>query len=77
MRRSLKDYRRVLVVEEACSGSGLGQELCAMLPDKKVTVMDLGSWFPTHGKLDDLYRHYGLDAAAIASRVREVLRHGT
>ena len=77
LRRSLKDYRRVLVVEEACSGSGLGQELCAMLQDKNVTVMDLGSWFPTHGKPDDLYRHYGLDAAAIASRVREVLRHGS
>jgi transketolase C-terminal domain/subunit len=66
----------VIVVEETCAGSGLGDALCALLQEHRVSVMDLGRWFPTHGSLTQLYRHYGLDADAIAQRVREVLSNG-
>ena len=76
LQKKLSSYRHVIVVEETCADSGIGQTLCSMLPDKQVHVMDLGSWFPTHGKLEDLYRHYGLDGASIAARVEEVLSHG-
>ena len=76
LRQSLVPYRHVIVVEESCSGSGISQSICAMLPDHQITVMDLGEWFPTHGNLEALYRHYGLDAQAIADRVREVLQNG-
>ena len=76
LRQKLSGYRHVIVVEEACVGSGLGDALCALLPDQRVSVMDLGRWFPTHGSLTQLYRHYGLDADAIAHRVREVLSNG-
>ena len=76
LRQKLSGYRHVIVVEEACAGSGLGDALCALLPDQRVSVMDLGRWFPTHGSLTQLYRHYGLDADAIARRVREVLSNG-
>ena len=76
LRQKLSGYRHVIVVEEACAGSGLGDAMCALLPDQRVSVMDLGRWFPTHGSLTQLYRHYGLDADAIAHRVREVLSNG-
>ena len=76
LRQKLSGYRHVIVVEEACAGSGLGDALCALLPDQRVSVMDLGRWFPTHGSLTQLYSHYGLDADAIARRVREVLSNG-
>ena len=76
LRQKLSGYCHVIVVEEACAGSGLGDAMCALLPDQRVSVMDLGRWFPTHGSLTQLYRHYGLDADAIAHRVREVLSNG-
>ena len=77
LEEKLVGYRHVIVVEETCAHCGVGQDLCAMLPDKRVHVMDLGSWFPTHGSLTDLYCHYGLDGASIAARVEEVLSHGS
>ena len=76
LRQKLSGYRHVIVVEETCAGSGLGDALCALLQEHRVSVMDLGRWFPTHGSLTQLYRHYGLDADAIAQRVREVLSNG-
>ena len=76
LQEKLAHYRHVIVVEEACAGSGLGQAISSLLPDQQVRVMDLGNWFPTHGSLPDLYRYYSLDAAAIADRVRGVLKDG-
>jgi 1-deoxy-D-xylulose-5-phosphate synthase len=76
LRLKLAGYHHVILVEEACSGSGLGETLCALLQDKQVNVMDLGTWFPTHGSLTQLYHHYGLDAEGIVRRVQEVLQDG-
>ena len=67
----LPDSRHIIVAEEACAGSGIGQYLAQQLPDRTVTTMDLGSGFVTHGAMNTLYKHYGLDAASIAAKARE------
>ncbi len=67
----------VIVAEEACTGSGIAQalalELGAVRPDCRVTALDLGEHFVTHGSMDKLYQICGLDGASIASSVKEVL----
>lgn len=68
----------VVVLEETCSGSGIREavawELQHALPDCRVDGVDLGRRFVTHGDIQSLYHACGLDAAAIADYVREVLR---
>ncbi len=76
LRAALHQYRHVIVVEETCAGSGLKEAIAMALPEQAVTALDLGAWFPTHGKLSDLYMHYGLDGASIAAAAAEVLGHG-
>jgi len=65
----------VVIVEETLRGSGIGQNLASeilkALPDCKVDVLDLGDGFVTHGSLDALYRHCGLDGESIYSYVKE------
>lgn len=74
----MPESHRVVVVEEACAGSGLREalawELCHRLPDCRVDGIDLGRRYVTHGKTEELYRQYGLDGASIAGFVREVCR---
>ena len=68
----------VIVVEEACTGSGIREafawELRAALPDQRVYGMDLGPDFVTHGAQDKLYKHCGLDEEAIVKLTGEVLK---
>ena len=64
--------RHVIVVEEACAGSGIKEAIAWHLPGCRVDGIDLGGAFPTHGKLSDLYAHYGLDGRSIAKFVQEV-----
>ncbi len=75
----LSDCRRVVIVEEACSQSGIRQALAWELthanPNLRVDGMDLGHNYVTHGNLQTLYEHYGLDAKSIADYVQEVLSH--
>ena len=70
--------RHVVVVEEICAGSGVRQDLAwdlqHRLPDCRVDGIDLGHRFVTHGAVNTLYKHYGLDAESIAAFTREVLR---
>ena len=74
---NLSSTRHVVVVEEICAGSGIRQDLAwelqHRLPDCRVDGIDLGHRFVTHGSVDLLYRHYGLDAQSIADFTREVL----
>ena len=67
----------VVIVEEACSGSGiqeaLGWEIRKVQPDRKIYGKDLGGSFVTHGDPDALYRHCGLDSASIMKYVLEVV----
>ena len=75
--REMENTRRVIVVEETCTGSGIREALAWDLQQKRsecrVYGMDLGGKFVTHGSMEALYRHCGLDAEAIAAYAKEVL----
>ena len=66
----------VVVVEETAAASGIFGELAALFgkgtASGPVYGMNLGYHFVTHGKIDTLYRHYGLDGRSIADYVLEV-----
>ena len=73
----LGDLKNVLVVEEACHGSGICQDLAWQLrqirPDFRVYGMDLGEQFVTHGPVTQLRTLCGIDADGIAQYYQEVL----
>lgn len=75
----LSQNLRVVVVEEVCALSGIGQslawELSCRNPKIKTVVKDLGHGYVTHGNIQTLYRHYGLDGVSIADYVQEVLQN--
>ena len=64
----------VLVAEEAGNGSGIREAISWKL-GTQVESINLGGSFATHGKMADLYRHYGLDGEGIARRVLKVIRN--
>lgn len=74
----MSSNRNVIVVEEVCSGSGICQdlawELARLEPECKIKGMDLGANYVSHGSIDELYKHHGLDAQSIADYVQEVLK---
>ena len=74
----LADSKNVVVVEEVCAGSGIGSVLASELSQKdpacRVYKIDLGNTYVTHGSVEKLYKHYGLDAESIVNYVTEVLR---
>lgn len=73
----LGSVSHVVMIEETIHGAGiseaLSEELHRLRPGCSVACRDLGTRFVTHGTLEDLYRHYGLDGAGIAALCREVL----
>ena len=73
----LSENHSVIVIEEACSGSGIREalawELRKINPDCRVDGIDLGRDFVPHGSQKELYKHCGLDAASIAAYTKEVL----
>jgi len=75
--KALAGFRYVLVVEETAAGAGIHEklawELRLLCPHCRVDALDLGKSFVTHGSMDTLYRHYGLDAASVAEKIQEVL----
>ena len=75
----LSDNKQVVVVEEAAANSGVKQavawELMQHCPDFRVSGIDLGDGFVTHGAQKRLYEACGLDAASIANFVSGVLEH--
>ncbi len=75
----LGKIRKVLIVEETCSASGIHEALACLLHKKlgqiQVENADLGSQFVTHGSLSHLRHHLCIDAEAINNKVREVLRN--
>ncbi len=72
----LSRKEHVVVIEEAAGGCGIREalawELQHLKPDIRVDGIDLGHQFVTHGSMDALYRHYGLDPQSIAKFVQEV-----
>jgi len=73
----ISDREKILIVEEACSGSGihdaLATELLQSAKNATIQYCDLGKEYVTHGNVDTLYQQYGLDGASIANRIEEVL----
>ena len=67
----------VIVAEEVCAGSGIGQELSwrlsALRPGVRVAVRDLGNQFVPHGSQKELYEYCGLDGQSIAAFANVVL----
>lgn len=72
LRETFADYDRVVFVEEALHGAGIGEAVVAILGEKTV-CRDLGSTYVPHGSLEALYRRQGLDPVSIAALAREVL----
>ena len=76
----LPDSRRVVVVEEVCSGSGIREtlawELREKCPECRVWGLDLGADFVPHGSLKELYALCGLDPESIAAFVRKEVLSG-
>jgi len=74
--RYLTDKKYVLIVEETCANSGIRQALAWELHEKcddiVVEGVDLGYQYVTHGSVDALYKHCGLDPESIAAHVMEV-----
>ena len=73
----MSENKQVIVVEEACSGSGIHEalswELRKISPEFRVDAIDLGADFVPHGSTQKLYAHCGLDACSIAAYAKEVL----
>lgn len=76
--REMSRNRHIVVVEEVGGNSGirdaLSWEICQQHRKCKVDGIDLGDRFVTHGDLQSLYQHYGLDAQSIAEFTREVIK---
>lgn len=68
--------KTVIVVEEACTGSGireaLAYELMQLGGDCRVVGCDLGADFVTHGDKKKLYKNCGLDPDSLAAFAKEV-----
>ncbi len=71
--------RQIVIVEEACTGSGRKERIAWDLAVQGVAAevhgIDLGPDFVPHGDQASLYRRAGLDAQAIANYVQEVIQH--
>ena len=75
--QQMSEHRQVVVVEESCTGSGiretLAYDLLQKVPGCRITGLDLGGDFVTHGNVKKLHECCGLDAASIVNYTKEVL----
>ena len=75
----MSDTPHVVILEEAAGGCGIREalawELHHLKPGIQVDGIDLGHQFITHGDMNSLYQHYGLDADSIVKFVQEVRPH--
>ena len=73
----LGNCKKILIVEEACTHSGIHEalswDLYQLTEGLTIRALDLGDQFVTHGKTDALRSLYGLDASAITKAVKEVI----
>ena len=72
----LSQNQHVVILEEACAGSGIHEalawELKRYAPGCRVDALDLGKGYIPHGDLNSLYHACGLDPEAIVKYVQEV-----
>ena len=68
----------VLIPEEVPTGSGIYEAVAASMyaagANCKIQRVDLGTKFATHGNIQELYRHYGLDGRSLADRIKEEIQ---
>ena len=64
-----------VIIEEACTGSGVKEAVSWNLSGVSVYGIDLGADFVPHGDMSSLYKTAGLDADSITKFVCEVLHH--
>ena len=64
-----------VIVEEACTGSGIKEAIGWQLPGIQVHGIDLGADFVPHGAQSALYKYTGLDAGSITDYVCEVVHN--
>lgn len=78
VRRQLSDQKAVIILEETLKGRGIGQTLAYDLANLgfagSVHCRDLGDAYVSHGAVDTLHKHHGLDAEGIAAYALEVLK---
>ena len=71
-------YKCLLFAEETCEGAGIGDALLASLVNTglgaKIKILNLGQRYITHGAVDKLYAHSGLDGKSIANNIMEMLK---
>lgn len=71
----LSENKRVVIVEEVCHGSGIGDALaCALyrsVTGCHVSCVDLGHRYVTHGKVEQLYKYCEIDGKSIADHILE------
>ncbi len=68
---------KLVVMEEVCAHSGIKEALMWEMNTHTacdVHGIDLGHRYVTHGSMEELYRHYGLDGNSVADFVLEVLK---
>ncbi len=69
----------VVILEEACAGSGIKEalawELMQSCPGLPIRGLDLGAGFVPHGSLEKLYASLGLDGESICKFVQEGMCH--
>lgn len=72
----VSETSHVVVLEECTNSVGIHSELLVTLqksnPGIRVDSINLGNQYVTHGKISQLHKHYGLDAASIAKFILEV-----
>ena len=68
----------ILILEEACTDSGIREALAWRIhrkyPDADVYGIDLGHRFVPHGDVKQLYQQFGLDAQSVCDYISGVVR---
>ena len=73
LQQTLEDFDCVLVAEETMAQASIAPELALHFSQKRFLCRNLGESYVTHGDIQSLYQHYGLDSASIADHLWEVL----
>ena len=76
---SISETPYVVVLEDSCSHSGIGDVLARYLYENitgcRVDTLNLGQQYVTHGSVSKLYEYYGLDGQSVAKHILEVRNH--
>jgi len=72
----ISNAEHIVILEEVSGNCGVGQSLAWELKKRRSNIrvdgIDLGCRYVTHGSVDELYKHYRLDAKSVAEFILEV-----